>query len=81
MGGLAWLQPTSLGNPDALPAWEIIGRAYANLPSLAAIRWTGACMLRAACTQLQRCPSAPSCWEGSREPLHPSSHRPAQLWP
>lgn len=38
--------------PDALPDWEIVRRACANLPPLAAICWTKACMLSAVSTQL-----------------------------
>jgi len=38
--------------PDALTDWEIISRACANLPPLAAIRWTNAWVLSAGFTQL-----------------------------
>lgn len=54
-GGLPWQWPRSMGRPnvpDALPDWEIIRRACANLPPLAAICWTKACMLSAVSTHL-----------------------------
>lgn len=48
-GQALWACPTF---SDALPDWEIVSRACANLPSLAAICWTSARVLSGGFTQL-----------------------------